>query len=154
MANGYVIDNWSCLMSIYSQSWAVIKLSLEVFQKLNLLCPCVDSGAKGLPLSLRESIVLCLAVVLTQNGCQPDSPCPSSPACSGSQLWHCLQQRRGRLWCFRSWLQLCKASCPPRAFFFWGLKPGRGRREADRVTGMDSLHLLWMRDRKRHHHKI
>lgn len=45
----------------------------EVFQKLNLLCPCVNSGAKGLPVFLeRVYNPSLLAVVPTQDGCQPD----------------------------------------------------------------------------------
>ena len=141
---------------------------------------------RGLPVSLRESRVLCLAVVLTQDGCQTDSPCPSSPACSSSQLWRCLQQRRGRLWCFWSWPQLCKASCPPGHFsselwsweeeggrlrLLWGVlqhistnwnKRGKGiavvlvisSGTENTVSGIDLLHLLWMKDRRGHHQKV
>ena len=59
-------------MSVYSQLWAASKLSLEAFQKMKLLCPCLDLGEEGVPVSLRKSPVLWFPVVLPRDGCHPD----------------------------------------------------------------------------------
>lgn len=153
-AHHHVSDNWNCLMSVYSQLWAASKLSLEAFQKMKLLRPCLDLGEEGF-LYLWGGHQSSGSQWFSSETDAIRTPLrPSSPACSGSQVWHCLQWRRGRSRCLRSWPQLHEASCPPEAFFFWALKPERGRREAETLLGRcyvfkqvetrEEKELLWL----------